>query len=110
LVKSFWVIAGAVASTEVKSGKVRRKNQAISFSFLGSAASKLLRAATAQASNAHHALVQRTFRKLATNHDLIPLYNKRFVSRLPTGERLNVAIYPQLEEAFKVLDDSEGAN
>jgi glutamate/aspartate transport system substrate-binding protein len=56
------------------------------------------------------AVVERTFRKLATNHDLIPLYNKWFVSRLPTGERLNVAISPQLEEAFKVLDDSEGAN
>jgi glutamate/aspartate transport system substrate-binding protein len=32
------------------------------------------------------------------------------VSRLPTGEKLNVAISPQLEEAFKVLDDGEGAN
>jgi glutamate/aspartate transport system substrate-binding protein len=30
------------------------------------------------------------------------------VSRLPTGEKLNVAISPQLEEAFKVLNDSEG--
>jgi glutamate/aspartate transport system substrate-binding protein len=56
------------------------------------------------------AVVERTFRKLGSNHDLIPLYNKWFVSRLPTGERLNVAISPQLEEAFKVLDDSEGAN
>ncbi|MDE2604149.1 MAG: amino acid ABC transporter substrate-binding protein [Bradyrhizobium sp.] len=56
------------------------------------------------------AVVERTFRKLATNHDLVPLYNKWFVSRLPTGERLNVAISPQLEEAFKVLDDSEGEN
>src|SRR5437764_11672631 len=56
------------------------------------------------------AVVERTFRKLATNHDLIPLYNKWFVSRLPTGERLNVAISPQLEEAFHVLDDSPGAN
>jgi glutamate/aspartate transport system substrate-binding protein len=27
------------------------------------------------------------------------------VSRLPTGEKLGVAISPQLEEAFKVLDD-----
>jgi glutamate/aspartate transport system substrate-binding protein len=55
------------------------------------------------------AVVERAFRKLATNHDLIPLYNKWFVSRLPTGEKLNVAISPQLEDAFKVLDDSEGA-
>jgi glutamate/aspartate transport system substrate-binding protein len=55
------------------------------------------------------AVVERTFRKLATNHDLVPLYNKWFVARLPTGEKLNVAISPQLEDAFKVLDDS-GAN
>src|SRR6201990_1598903 len=56
------------------------------------------------------AVVERAFRKLGTNHDLVPLYNKWFVSRLPTGEKLNVAISPQLEEAFKVLDDGEGAN
>ncbi|HEY4258866.1 MAG TPA: amino acid ABC transporter substrate-binding protein, partial [Schlesneria sp.] len=52
------------------------------------------------------AVVERTFRKLATDHDLIPLYNKWFVARLPTGERLNVPISPQLEDSFKVLDDS----
>jgi glutamate/aspartate transport system substrate-binding protein len=56
------------------------------------------------------AVVERAFRKLGSNHDLIPLYNKWFVSRLPTGEKLNVAISPQLEEAFHVLDDSPSAN
>jgi glutamate/aspartate transport system substrate-binding protein len=56
------------------------------------------------------AVVDRTFRKLGTNHDLIPLYNKWFTARLPTGERLNVAISPQLEDAFKALDDTEGAS
>src|SRR6202142_2569518 len=56
------------------------------------------------------AVVERTFRKLGTNHDLVPLYNKWFVSRLPTGEKLNVAISPQLEEAFKVLNDTEGTS
>ena len=56
------------------------------------------------------AVVERAFRKLGSNRDLIPLYNKWFVSRLPTGEKLNVAISPQLEEAFKVLDDSPSAN
>jgi glutamate/aspartate transport system substrate-binding protein len=56
------------------------------------------------------AVVERAFRKLGSNRDLIPLYNKWFVSRLPTGEKLNVAISPQLEEAFKVLDDTQGAN
>ncbi|WP_298255912.1 amino acid ABC transporter substrate-binding protein [Bradyrhizobium sp.] len=55
-------------------------------------------------------IVERTFRKLGTNHDLVPLYNKWFVARLPTGERMNVAISPQLEDAFKALDDSEGVN
>jgi glutamate/aspartate transport system substrate-binding protein len=56
------------------------------------------------------AVVERAFRKLGTNHDLVPLYNKWFVSRLPTGERMNVAISPQLEEAFKALDDSDGVS
>ena len=56
------------------------------------------------------AVVERAFHKLGSNHDLIPLYNKWFVGRLPTGERLNVAISPQLEEAFRVLDDSPGGN
>jgi ABC-type amino acid transport substrate-binding protein len=55
-------------------------------------------------------VVERTFRKLGSGHDLIPLYNKWFVSRLPTGERLNVAISPQLEDAFKALDDTEGVS
>jgi glutamate/aspartate transport system substrate-binding protein len=56
------------------------------------------------------AVVERAFRKLGSNHDLIPLYNKWFVSRLPTGEKLNVAISPQLEEAFNVLDDTRGTS
>jgi glutamate/aspartate transport system substrate-binding protein len=54
-------------------------------------------------------VVERAFRKLGSNHDLVPLYDKWFVARLPTGEKMNVAISPQLEDAFKVLDDS-GAN
>jgi len=56
------------------------------------------------------AVVERSFRKLGSNRDLIPLYNKWFVSRLPTGEKLNVAISPQLEEAFRVLNDTEGTS
>ena len=52
------------------------------------------------------AAVERAFRKLATNRDLLPLYRKWFVARLPTGEKLNVPISPQLEESFKVLDES----
>src|SRR3954451_21968597 len=54
------------------------------------------------------AVVERAFRKLGSNRDLIPLYNKWFVARLPTGEKLNVSISPQLEEAFKAMDDSPG--
>src|ERR1700678_2393784 len=56
------------------------------------------------------AVVDRTFRKVGTNHDLVPLYNKWFVARLPTGERMNVAISPQLEDAFKALDDNDGVS
>jgi len=56
------------------------------------------------------AVVERAFRKLGSNRDLIPLYNKWFVSRLPTGEKLNVEISPQLEEAFKVLNDSDASS
>ena len=57
------------------------------------------------------AVVERTFRKLATNHDLLPLYQKWFMARLPTGERLGVPISLQLEEAFKALDDiPQGTN
>jgi len=56
------------------------------------------------------AVVERAFRKLGSNRDLIPLYNKWFVARLPTGEKLNVAISPQLEEAFKTMDDSPGGS
>ena len=40
------------------------------------------------------AVVERTFRKLGSNRDLVPLYNKWFVARLPTGEtarRLDLA-------------------
>jgi glutamate/aspartate transport system substrate-binding protein len=55
-------------------------------------------------------VVERTFRKLGSNHDLIPLYNKWFVARLPTGERMNVGISPQLEDAFKAMDDSPAGN
>jgi glutamate/aspartate transport system substrate-binding protein len=56
------------------------------------------------------AVVDRAFRKLGSNRDLIPLYNKWFVGRLPTGEKLGVSISPQLEEAFKAMDDSPGGS
>lgn len=55
------------------------------------------------------AVVERTFRKLATENDLLPLYRKWFVQRLPSGEKLGIAISPQLEESFKVLSMARGA-
>src|SRR5947207_14555432 len=56
------------------------------------------------------AVVDRPFRTLGSGRDLVPLYNQRLVARLPTGEKLNVAISPQLEEAFKALNDTEGTS
>lgn len=56
------------------------------------------------------AVVERTFRRLGSNQDLIPLYNKWFVARLPTGERMGVPISAQLEESFRALDDSAGGS
>jgi glutamate/aspartate transport system substrate-binding protein len=56
------------------------------------------------------AVVERAFHKLGSNRDLLPLYNKWFMARLPTGEKLNVEISPQLEEAFKALNDTEGTS
>src|SRR6202012_3909891 len=56
------------------------------------------------------AVVERAFRKLGSNHDLKPLYEKWFVARLPTGERLNVPISAQLEDAFTTPVSSASAN
>ena len=57
------------------------------------------------------AVVERTFRKLATNHDLVPLYQKWLMDRLPTGERLGVPMSAELEYSFRKLDDSsQGTN
>ena len=54
------------------------------------------------------AAVEQAFRKLATNQDLMPIYKKWFNTRLPTGEKMDIAISPQLEDSFRVLDDSAG--
>src|SRR4051812_19368547 len=56
------------------------------------------------------AVVERAFRRLGSNRDLIPLYNKWFVARLPTGERIGVPISAQLEESFNVLDSGQGGS
>lgn len=52
------------------------------------------------------AVVERALRKLATNQDLLPLYRKWFLARLPTGEKLGIPISPQLEDAIRTLDES----
>jgi glutamate/aspartate transport system substrate-binding protein len=48
------------------------------------------------------AVVDRAFSRLAASRELVQLYNKWFQKRLPTGERLDLPISPQLEEIFKV--------
>jgi glutamate/aspartate transport system substrate-binding protein len=47
--------------------------------------------------------VVRTFQALAESRDLILNYDKWFVRKTPTGERINLPIGPQLEEIFHVL-------
>jgi len=51
-------------------------------------------------------VVDRTFRRLATNQDLVLLYEKWLMNRLPTGEQLGVPMSAELEHSFKMLDDS----
>lgn len=48
------------------------------------------------------AVVGRTFSRLARSRELVQLYNKWFQQRLPTGERLDLPMSPQLEEIFRV--------
>ena len=54
-----------------------------------------------------HATVDRAIRNLVVARDIGPTYAKWFESRLPNGERFNIPMSPQLEEAFNVL--GEGA-
>jgi ABC-type amino acid transport substrate-binding protein len=49
------------------------------------------------------AVVERTFTRLAQSRELVQLYNTWFLRRLPTGERLDLPMSPQLEEFFRVL-------
>jgi glutamate/aspartate transport system substrate-binding protein len=48
------------------------------------------------------AVVDRTFSRLAQTRELVQLYNKWFQQRLPTGERLDLPMSPQLEEIFRI--------
>jgi glutamate/aspartate transport system substrate-binding protein len=48
-------------------------------------------------------VVVKTFQQLAESRDLILTYDKWFVRKTPTGERINLPMGPQLEEIFHVL-------
>jgi glutamate/aspartate transport system substrate-binding protein len=47
--------------------------------------------------------VVRTFQGLAESRDLLEYYDKWFVRKTPTGERINLPMNAQLEEIFHVL-------
>ena len=53
------------------------------------------------------AVVERSFARLASNREIVQLYDKWFLQRLPNGERLDLAMSPQLEEFFRALGVSE---
>jgi len=42
------------------------------------------------------------------NSDLVPIQNKWFVGRLPTGEKLGVSISQKARGRFNVMDDTQG--
>jgi glutamate/aspartate transport system substrate-binding protein len=49
------------------------------------------------------AVVERTFRRLAEQRELVQIYNRWFLKRLPGGERLNLPISPQLAALWQIL-------
>jgi glutamate/aspartate transport system substrate-binding protein len=49
------------------------------------------------------ASVQRTFARLAESRELRWTYEKWFLKRLPTGERLNIPISEELAHMFQVM-------
>ena len=49
------------------------------------------------------AAAERAIRNLVVERDIGPIYAKWFTSRLPNGERLDLPMTPQLEEALNVL-------
>jgi glutamate/aspartate transport system substrate-binding protein len=48
-------------------------------------------------------LIDSTFYSLAQERELEHLYNRWFLRRLPSGDRLDIAISPQLETIFKAM-------
>jgi ABC-type amino acid transport substrate-binding protein len=53
------------------------------------------------------ALVQKTFGRLAEARELRWLYDKWFLKRLPTGERLNIPMSEELAHSFQVMGMSD---
>jgi ABC-type amino acid transport substrate-binding protein len=47
-------------------------------------------------------IVDRAFRKLARSREIVHIYNKWFLKRLPSGVRLNLPMSTHLEELFRV--------
>lgn len=48
-------------------------------------------------------VVERGFRRLATSREIVWIYDKWFLKRLPSGLRLGLPMSPQLEETFRIL-------
>jgi glutamate/aspartate transport system substrate-binding protein len=48
-------------------------------------------------------VVQRTFERLAESREIVRLYDTWFQRRLPSGERLDIPMSPQLEEFFHLI-------
>lgn len=47
-------------------------------------------------------VVERAFHKLAGSREIVYIYNRWFMKRLPSGIRLNLPMSPHLEEIFRV--------
>lgn len=48
-------------------------------------------------------VVEQTFARLATSREIVWIYEKWFLKRLPSGVRLNLPMSPHLEENFRAL-------
>lgn len=48
-------------------------------------------------------VVERGFRRLATGREIVRIYDKWFLQRLPSGPSLGLPMSPQLEESFGIL-------
>jgi len=49
------------------------------------------------------AVMERGFRRLATSREIVWIYDKWFLKRLPSGLRLGLPMSPQLEDTFRIL-------